>query len=124
MMFHQVIAMIALGVGGLQPIVPEVARHDLTTVTAQPGERRFGVEFRQPEWRDQLFGSQYDMDEFIADKQRNRWDVQVFPSELRVRFRLTQWGGSRVFDNLPDAQAWVAYLERQFGYQCRIVESL
>src|SRR5438309_11528879 len=110
-MFHQIIAVITLGAGGLN--APEVARgydtHDQVVYA------RFGVEFRQPDWRDYVFGSPQEMDEFIADKQRNGWELQLFPGELRVRYRLTQWGGSRIFDNPPEAQAWAAYLQRQLG---------
>jgi hypothetical protein len=125
-MFHHLIAVIALGAGGLE--AQEVARgydtHDQTLYSLQRTEARFGVQFRQPDWRDYVFGSPQEMDDFISDKQRNGWELQIVPRELRVRYRLMQWGGSRIFDNLLEAQAWAAHLERQFGYESRIVESL
>lgn len=127
-MLHHILAMIALGTGGLAPGSQEVVQnydgYDPARSSVQQRERRFGVEFRQLDWRDHVFGSTQEMDEFIADKQRNGWELQIFPGELRVRYRLARWGGSRIFDNLPEAQAWAAHLERQYGYEVRIVESI
>jgi len=125
-MFHHFIAVIALAVGGYDAGSQQPAqRFDVSAPTAdtfQPSGRRYWVQFRQPEWRDHAFALQQEMDEFIYDKQRNGWDVQVYAGELRVRYRLTQWGGSRIFDNLREAQAWAAYLERELGYEPRIVD--
>jgi hypothetical protein len=82
--------------------------------------RRYAVQFRQPYWREYTFGSPAEMEIHIDSQRRNGWEVQVFPRELRVRDRLMNWGGSRVFDNAPEAQQWSVYLEGQ-GYEPRIV---
>ncbi len=126
-MFHHMIAVIALGTGGLEASSQEFAQgyatHDQALYSAQQSERRYGVEFRQPDWRDYAFGSQQEMDDFIYDKQRNGWELQIFPGQLRVRYRLIQWGGSRILNTLSEAQAWAQHLERQFGYETRIVDA-
>jgi hypothetical protein len=124
-MLHHIIAVIALGVGGLDAGSQELARYDGRDQAyeyAQRRDGRFWVQFRQPEWRDYAFDSREEMDQFIYDKQRNGWDVEIYPRGLRVRYRLTQWGGSQIFDTLPEAEAWARHLERHFGYQPRIVD--
>ena len=126
-MFHTIVATTALIIAGLptesQGLTQPLLAHDQTIDADQRVQGRFGVEFRQPEWRDYAFGSPQEMDDFIADKQRNGWELQFFPGELRVGYRLVQWGGSRIFDNLGEARAWAWYLERQLGYQVRFVDN-
>jgi hypothetical protein len=118
-MFHNLITTALLAIAPMDAPAPAPSA-DATSVVQQ--SRRYWVQFRQPEWRDQTFYSRYEMDVFLDDKRRNGWEVQVFPYELRARFRLTQWGGSRTFDTLPEAQQWAAYLDRELGYQPRIVD--
>ena len=125
-MFHHVIALIALGVGGAdaysQGLPGGYHPHEQVHYSAQPRDARYGVEFRQPDWREYAFGSPQEMEDFIYEKQRNGWDVQILSGQLRVRYRLVQWGGSRVLDSFSEARAWAAHLERQFGYETRIVD--
>src|SRR5262249_1270004 len=119
-MFRNLIIISLLGVASI--VAPVQASAAETTSAVAQQARRYWVQFRQPDWRDQTFNSRYEMDAFIANQRSNGWEVQVFPYELRVRFRLMQWGGSRVFTDLGAAQAWAAYLDHDLGYQPRIVD--
>lgn len=125
-MFHTMIAAIALGVAGLTDGSQQLSQGQNVMDQAQdsqPQGRRFWVQFRQPFWRDHIFGSRQEMDEFVDGRGRNGWDLQVFPYEFRVRYRLVQWGGSRIFDDLAEARAWARYLQNQEGYETRIVDA-
>jgi len=88
-----------------------------------PQVLRYWVQFRQPYWREQQFGNRDEMEAFVAGQQRNGWEVQVYSDPgggFMVRHRLMNWGGSRIFNTLPEAQQWAANLENQ-GYEPRIV---
>ena len=82
----------------------------------------YWVQFRQPYWRQQTFYSEPEMASFVSAQRSYGWEVQVRPSPwgFDVRYRLMQWGGSRVLPTMADAQQWAAYLEDQ-GYEPRIV---
>ena len=126
-MFHQVIAIIALAIGSSDASSVDLARTNNAdgqvnlAVHSQVG--RFGVQFRQPEWRENRFSSPEEMDNAIMEWRRNGWELQIFPNDLRVRYRLMQWGGSRAFNDLREAQDWARYLEDSQGYQTRVVQN-
>jgi hypothetical protein len=84
-----------------------------------PQQSGYWVQFRQPSWRQQEFGSEPEMANFIATQRSLGWEVQVV-GQYVVRFRLMQWGGSRILPTLPEAQQWADMLAAQ-GYQPRIV---
>lgn len=88
--------------------------------SSQPAPTRYWVQFRQPFWREHEFGSRAELDNYVYDRQRNGWEVQVF-DRRRARDRLMHWGGSRKFDYLPEAQSWARYLEDREGYETRVV---
>jgi hypothetical protein len=87
-------------------------------------QQAFWVQFRQPYWRVQQFRSPGELAAFVADCQRNGWEVQVLSSgrgRQTARARLMQWGGSRIVYDLGEAQRWAAYLA-ELGYEPRIVD--
>jgi hypothetical protein len=91
----------------------------------QPPSNQIGywVQFRQPYWRQQQFASEPEMANFIATQTALGWEVQVLPAPpgvYLVRYRLMQWGGSRILPTAAEAQRWAATLEDQ-GYEPRIV---
>jgi len=93
------------------------------TLSASQPQGRYWVQFRQPYWRDSQFNSQAEMEAFVANQQKNGWEVQVSvvpPGIYNVRYRLMQWGGSRKVNTMREAREWAAYLEDQ-GYEPRII---
>ena len=84
----------------------------------------YHVQFRQPEWREQVFDDPYALDEFVQDKKSNGWEVRVIRSgydQHRVQYRLRNWGGSRFLPSMWEARQWAQELEATQGLQTRIV---
>ena len=84
----------------------------------------YWVQFRQPSWRQQTFATEFEMANFINTQRPLGWEVQVLPPSpfggYTVRYRLTQWGGSRTVATMGEAQQWAAYLT-DLGYEPRIM---
>jgi hypothetical protein len=121
------VAVFAFGVtSAVAQYVPYQGPRPYPPAVSSPQVRQGGywVQFRHPYWREQEFASQPEMANFIRTQQGFGWEVQVLQSPYRyaVRYRLMQWGGSRILPTLPEAQQWAAMLEDQ-GYEPRIVDA-
>jgi len=124
-----VLALLVLGMGAPAApaqYVPYPGDRPTPLPTLPPRQAGYWVQFRQPYWRSQEFRSEAEAVNFIENQQALGWDVQMMPpnrGRFVVRYRLMQWGGSRVYPDLADAQRWAAQLE-QAGFEPRVVDNL
>jgi hypothetical protein len=101
---------------GREAYAPRAWRNDRVVV--------YEVQFRQPEWREQVFTDPTALTAFVQDKRVNGWQLEtrrIGRDEYVVRFRLPTWGGSKVFSTRREAEAWADQLEEEQGFQTRIV---
>jgi hypothetical protein len=122
-MLHKLfVTLLVLGLGASTASAQQTLPYP-RPVPTPPLPSGYWVQFRQPEWRQQTFATEFEMVNFINSQRALGWEVQVVPSPLgpfSVRYRLTQWGGSRTVPTMAAAQEWAAILADQ-GYQPRIV---
>lgn len=86
-----------------------------------PG-RTFRVEYRNPQWQQQIFFNQFAAQQFANLKRAQGYQVDVdrHGSHFHVRYRMVRWQLYRVVNNQRDARDLERFLERQ-GFDARVI---
>src|SRR5262245_8362502 len=91
-------AVIALGLGAGSADALAQYRPPYPPVPPAYPQRGYTVQIRQPNWKTTTVASEYELGNFVEDKRRHGWEVDVRPlggGTFEVSYRLLRWGGTR-----------------------------